>query len=462
MAIAGALLLVFVLLVRPQEFVPSLQSLGLLNVCTAVAALGIGVELALDKRAPPISPQAPWLAAFVVWCFLVTLRRLGLVGFAVAWDYVGLSAVFMIVIALAAGSMPRWRAFAALLVAIGAFLSCTCIHQSRQQPQCIAIDTSGAEGERSGEGQSDGRECDNAWICEQQGQPRTRYACEKTGLFGTFTEGMRVRWRGTLGDPNELAVALGAIMPLTLAFASGPGKWRTKIAAAVIVGLALWCVVLTGSRGGQLVVLAVFGTYFVRRYGFKGALAGALFAMPVVLFGGRAGEEAESSSLERIDLLYTGMDLIRANPVLGVGAGQFGDHAFNGMTAHNSYVLAAAELGLPGSLIWLMLVYSSVKIPWVVATRPPPGLGEDVRPFAMALVVAFAGILVGVFFLSFCYKALLFVYFGLAGGLYAAVRRRCPSFDASISLKEVGRVAFLDVAVLALVLVYSHMKGGHA
>ncbi len=462
MAIAGALLLVFVLLVRPQEFVPALQSIGLLNVCAAVAALGIGVELAVDRRAPSFSPQMPWLLAFVGWCFLVTLTRLGLVGLSVAWEYVGLSAVFMLVIALAARTMPRWRAIAALLVAIGVFLSCTCIHQSRQKAECVAIDTSGGEGERSGEGQSDGRECDSAWTCEQEGQPRTAYVCEKIGLFGTFTEGMRVRWRGTLGDPNELAIALGAIIPLVLAFANGPGQWRTKAAAAGIVGLALWCVVLTGSRGGQLVVLAVFGTYFVRRYGFKGALAGALFAMPVLLFGGRTGEEAESSSLERIELLYTGMDLIRANPVLGVGTGQFGDHALNGLTAHNSYVLAAAELGLPGSLIWLMLVYSSVKIPWVVAARPPPGLSEEVRPFAVALVVAFAGILVGVFFLSFCYKALLFVYFGLAGGLYGAVRRACPSFDASISLKEVVGVAISDAAVLAFVLVYSHLKGGHA
>ncbi len=461
-AIAGALLLVFVLLVRPQEFLPSLQSLGLLNACAAVAMAGIGLELALGKRAPPWTPQLPWLVAFVAWCFVVTVRRLGFEGLSVAWEFVGLSAVIMIVVAFAAGSMPRWRALAALLVLIGAFLSCTCIHQSRQPAECIAIDTSGAMGERSGEGVPDGRECDNAWVCEQQGKPQTSYACEKVGLFGTFTEGMRVRWRGTLGDPNELALALGAIIPLTFAFASGRSSRWAKLAAAALVLLALCCVVLTGSRGGQLVVLTVFGFYFVRRYGFKGALVGALLALPVLLFGGRTGEEAESSSLERIDLLYEGIDMIRAYPVLGVGTGQFIDHAYNGMTAHNSYVLAAAELGLPGSLLWLMLVYSSVKIPWLVALRPPPGLDESVRPFALALVVAFAGILVGVFFLSFNYKAVLFVYFGLAGALYSAVRRMCPSFDASVSLKEVGRVALADVAVLAFVLVYSHLKGAHA
>src|SRR4029077_21098071 len=127
-------------------------------------------------------------------------------------------------------------------------------------------------------------------------------------------------------------------------------------------------------------VMTVLGAYFVRRYGYRGLIFGALFALPVLGFGGRAGEEADSSSLERIGLLYEGMDMIRAYPVLGVGVNQFMDHAFGAMTAHNSYVLAAAELGLPGCLLWTMLVYASVKIPWVVATRPPAGLDPRFRP----------------------------------------------------------------------------------
>jgi hypothetical protein len=464
-AIAGTLLLVFVLLVRPQEFVPALQSLSLLNLCTAVAALGIVLDAAMGARGEQTTawtPQLPWLVAFVAWCVLVTVRRLGFDGVSVAWEFVGLSAIFLLVVALGAGTFGRLRALALLLVVVGAFIGATCVHQAQQEPQCIAIDASSAEGERSGEGVPDGRACDCAWSCEQQGKEHVSYACEKVGLFDTFTEGFRVRWRGTLGDPNELALALGAIMPLAFALrATTPSRSiRALLTGAVVLSLVV--VVLTGSRGGQLVVLTVFGAYFVRRYGFRGAVVGALLALPVLLFGGRAGEEAESSSLERIDLLYEGMDLIRSYPVLGVGAGQFVDHAFNGMTAHNSYVLAAAELGLPGSVLWMMLVYVSIKIPWVLATHPPPQLDPRVRPFALALVVAFAGMLVGVFFLSFCYKTVLFVFFGMSGALYRVARRTCPGFDVRISPREVARVAVIDVAVLVFVLVYSHVKGGRA
>jgi hypothetical protein len=462
-ALVGALLVVFVLMVRPQEFVAPLQSFSLLNLVSVIATAGVVAEIALARQRFPWTPQLPWLGAFVGWCFLVTVRRVGVAGLPTAWSFVGLSTIFMLVALSAAASLLRFRVLAGSLVVIGFALACTCIDQSRRQPQCIAIDTSSEEGERSGEGAPDGRSCDSAYACEAQGQPRTVYACERVGLFGTFTEGMRVRWRGTLGDPNELALALGAILPFAFAFFAesrrADRRWLVAGATLTVVAASLWCVALTGSRGGQLVVLTVLAIYFARRYGVRGAWLAAIVAVPVLLFGGRTGEEAESSSLERLDLLYEGMDIIRSYPVLGVGVGQFVEHVYTGMTAHNSYVLAAAELGLPGSLLWLMLLYVSIKIPVVVAVRPPPGLRAAFRPYALALAVAFAGVLVGVFFLSFCYKAILFVYLGLSGALYRAVRSECPAFDVSVSPKEVVRVALADVGVLAFVLVYSHVQG---
>lgn len=463
MAFFGTLLLVFVVLVRPQEFVPALQTFSLLNVLTAAALLGIGLEIVMGRQRVPWTPQFPWLAAFIAWCFLVTVRQLGVTsGLSEAWEFVGLSVIFMVVVASAARTVGRCRILAAFMVAIGTAIACTCIHQSRQPLQCIVIDTSGEGGEHSGEGAPDGRSCDNAYVCEQRGRPHTAYACEKVGLFGTFTTGQRVRWRGTLGDPNELSVAIGATLPFLFAFAgTGKKKWVWGLCAAASA-IALWCIVLTESRGGQLVVLTVFGFYFVKRCGMTGLLVGAILALPVLVLGGRGGEEAESSSLERIGLLYDGMDMVRSHPLLGIGAGQFGEFTFNGLTAHNSYVLAAAELGLPGSLLWLMLLYTSMKIPWVIATRPPPGIDPSIVSFAMALVVGFAGIAVGIFFLSFCYKALLFVYFGLAGAMYGAVKRECPTFEVRVTGKEIARVAMADAAVLVFVIVYSHLVAGPA
>ena len=69
-------------------------------------------------------------------------------------------------------------------------------------------------------------------------------------------------------------------------------------------------------------------------------------ALPVLLLGGRSGENADQSTLERYEAWSTGLTMFRGNPVFGVGARQFAEHHY--LTAHNSYVLSFAELGFPG------------------------------------------------------------------------------------------------------------------
>jgi hypothetical protein len=39
------------------------------------------------------------------------------------------------------------------------------------------------------------------------------------------------------------------------------------------------------------------------------------------------------------------------------------------------------------------------------------------------------------------------------------VKKASPSFDVGVTFKELGRIAALDVAILAFVFVYSRIKG---
>jgi hypothetical protein len=48
-------------------------------------------------------------------------------------------------------------------------------------------------------------------------------------------------------------------MPLPLAFASASKRRVAGLLAASVLAVSLWCCALTGSRGGQLVVLTVLG-----------------------------------------------------------------------------------------------------------------------------------------------------------------------------------------------------------
>ena len=221
--------------------------------------------------------------------------------------------------------------------------------------------------------------------------------------------------------------------------------------------LATYCVVQTSSRSGVLVLLAICGTYFVRRYGPKGLLLGVVFAAPALLLGGREGEGAESSALERIGALYDGMDFFRSTPLFGLGYGQFTENY--SITAHNSYLLSAAELGFPGMVIWSSLYYVSVKIPYAVSQLPPSSIDPRILPYSVALLTSFAGMAVGIFFLSFCYNPILFIYFGLSGALYLIAKRAVPGFDVTVSRKELGIVAGLDAVLLAVIFVYTRIKG---
>ena len=73
----------------------------------------------------------------------------------------------------------------------------------------------------------------------------------------------------------------------------------------------------------------------------------------------------------------------------------------------------------------------------------------------MALLAAFAGLVVGIFFLSFAYHYVLWIYLGLAGALYSAVRTHDPSFRVRFGLVDLAIVAAANAGILASVYLYT-------
>ena len=315
---------------------------------------------------------------------------------------------------------------------------------------------------------ADGRVCGRASDCRQEGDWDIEWACERIGLFKTMSVAGRVRWRGQLEDPNELSVFIGAVIPLLFAVglpmrnpASNRGPQQQKLFAIIaflMVAVGLYAVILSQSRGGQLVIATVFTFMFVSRFGKKGVAVAILLALPVLLLGGRGDEAAEESSQDRLELLTEGVSLVIAHPLRGVGVDQFADQVASPLhlTAHNSYLLAAAEEGLPGFFCWSGVVWTSLKIP-LTAVRTTT-LSAEIRAVASALVVSFAGIAVGIFFLSFTYKQLLFVWFGLAGALYGLMRDADPDLRVKIGWKDCVGIALADLGILGLLYVYTRVR----
>jgi O-antigen ligase len=97
--------------------------------------------------------------------------------------------------------------------------------------------------------------------------------------------------------------------------------------------------------------------------------------------------------------------------------------------AHNSFVQAGAELGIPGLILFLTLVFGPVVGLTRLRGRLPPEWARGTREeqflyFATVyLPVAFVGFGFAGFFVSFAYVDLLYVLAALTIGTYVSVER---------------------------------------
>lgn len=460
MAFFAAFALVLVLIIRPQEVWTVLNVFRLLDVFTGLAVLGVIADFATGKLKKPYSPQLPFLGAFVLIVYSSTLLIVGRPGLDIAFKSAIIPSLSMLVVMYGGRAFTRLRAYVALLVASCAFVSVVAVQQGLTEPVCIELpkDETGVPVAVE-DGEPDGRPCENRFLCEKSGgKDNMDYGCERLGWFKTVSTGLRVRWRGQLGDPNELSVFIGAVIPLLFALTASINKKVFSLIALGIIGVGLWAVILSQSRGGQLVVGTVFALYFISRFGAKGVIGAILLSLPVLLLGGREGEDADASAHGRTEILYDGVTIFAQHPIIGVGASQFAEHNWWGMTAHNSYLLAAGELGFPGLFAWSGLYWSCLKIPLTIVRRPPPLMDPRLKPFASALFVSFIGMAIGIFFLSFTFKQLLFVWFGIAGALYGIVKEQDPSFEVKIGWRDFVFLAGFDIAIIAVIWAYTRMK----
>jgi len=206
--------------------------------------------------------------------------------------------------------------------------------------------------------------------------------------------------------------------------------------------------------------MAVPGVYFIRRYGVWGLVLGAAAALPVILLNARGGDKADMSTMLRYEAWAAGFEMFKQSPVFGVGQRMFGANHF--MTAHNSYVLALAELGIVGLFLFLGLLYMSVKILWcgVRDLATVPG-AEVARTWGLALLASFAGMLFQINTLSFSYHTVLWIMLGLAGAYSSAVRYHKPDFEVRATLRDLVIIAAISLS-FAIVLLPLFLKWKHA
>jgi O-antigen ligase len=439
---------------RPQ------QILDLFRFVTINFALSVALfAYVLDWRAGAVKPRgSPLLAllgGFTVWSVITMVVK---APDRMSEQLVKLAVPLLVVVLVSEGiqSLRAFRAVGRTLLLFTVALATLGVEQGLAPTGCfLTYETEVADAVAQG---FDGRPCTSRLQCYEGGAPSADYLCEHQGWLGTASFTGRVRYRGILEDPNELAWALSMGIPFIFAFYEGRPSRKRLLLLVAAIGVTLTCVIMTESRSGQLSLLANLGVYFIRRYRARGAIAGLLAAVPLLLLGGRSDANAQSSTDERLNCWSEAMGMFRENPIMGVGSGQFLEHHFQ--TAHNSFLLALAEAGPIGFLLWTSAIYFAIKVTIRVQIdfRGQPE-AAFARSWAMALTASMVGLVISAIFLSLTYHPILWIFLGMIGALYAAVRAHDPEFRVTFRLRDLMLVGGLDVAFIAFIALYLRVKG---
>ncbi|MCG8314455.1 MAG: O-antigen ligase family protein [Pseudomonadales bacterium] len=258
---------------------------------------------------------------------------------------------------------------------------------------------------------------------------------EGVGWTGMDMVKGRVRYVGIFADPNDMGLFFLTVIPMTIYLLLKSG-WFFKLIYLTALGLILYAVFLTQSRGTTLGIAALAGLFCARKYGFLiSAGFGAAALIVIMGLGSRVAQidPGEASAKGRVDAWEEGYYMTRDNPILGVGVGGFVIHHYR--SAHNSWVLAMAELGIPGYFIWNCLMILSVGMTIRIAYlkpedhAPPDAIAafEEDRRISIVFLYSFVGLCFASFFLSRSYNIFIYTIYALSVSQYINMTLKWPT-----------------------------------
>ena len=271
----------------------------------------------------------------------------------------------------------------------------------------------------------------------------------------------RLNSTGLFNDPNDLCnvLVIGILISLFIILELRKGFRRVLWVAPL--GMFLYALKLTYSRGGLLTFGAGFLTFIHARFGWKKAIlvGGLLLPAVIVIFGGRATTVNVSStgdtSQERIQMWAEGLSLFRQAPLFGIGMNQYAEHFL--LVAHNSFVEMYVELGFFGGTLFSGIFYTSVlgllKFGRHDAVFYDPEASR-LRPYILAMISAYW---VGLLSLSRSYTVPTYMMFGIVtvylqiASAHSSVA--APRFDSPFVL----RLLKFSIAWLVVLLIFTRL-----
>lgn len=187
----------------------------------------------------------------------------------------------------------------------------------------------------------------------------------------------RLRGMAFINDPNDFAQVMASLIPCMFFFWKKGSLPANILFVLVPVGWLVFGMYLTHSRGGMIALLAVVLFASRRKIGTipAGIIAAGLFAVTSVVGWSGGRDVSMEAGADRMEAWSTGINLIKTHPIFGVGFGRFGEYYY--ITAHNSVMVCAAELGMFGLFWWVMFVLPTIRDASVCSTQTETKPVED-------------------------------------------------------------------------------------
>jgi len=274
------------------------------------------------------------------------------------------------------------------------------------------------------------------------------------GIAGqsTIEEG-RIRGIGIFADPNNLAMTFMMSLPFVVLKTLASRSIFFKVTGVLIIGVLIWGLVLTDSRGGFLALGVVTMVMFSRRYGRKaGIIVGVLLFAFLFAAGPSRFQEfdtREDSAEGRVEAWAAGMDMFQSHPLFGVGARAFDEHHFR--AAHSSFVQCAAEVGLFGLFPWVLLIVLSLRgTNYVSRHAKSPAL----RLEADAVFNGLIAFLVSAMFISRAYNDLFFLMMGISTAVGSVYIQSSETKIRILERKDLITTLIISIGMLLVVKAY--------
>lgn len=244
---------------------------------------------------------------------------------------------------------------------------------------------------------------------------------------------------GLFSNPNDLALHLVTMMPISVALLAGSRGLLRKslyLGASLLLAVGL---VATFSRAGFIGFVCVV-VFLVWKLAGRNRAIFAAAALTVLLLGlmlapgeyrDRLTTTGDDSALARSDDLKRSLLIAARHPLFGVGMDNYILYSNTAHATHNSYTQVAAEMGVLAFVAYLGFLISPFKglRRLEQATRK---LGK--KPRAHYLAIGLQASLVGYLVVSF-FASVAFVWYAYYLVAYAICLQRLNFADSTLKLQ---------------------------